>query len=138
MNESPIEQLLRAFDAFDLDGAMSLMAPGCRFTTADGRNGEGTDGVRSLLEELIGALRSASHLITSEWHQGDTWIAEMEATYVLQDWLRLSNLHRAFFVRGAPGAIEDVRVYGSHERPLTEHRTGEEGMWIQDHWIPPL
>ena len=138
MSESPVQSLLRAVDALDVDGAMSLVTQEIRFMTADGRSAEGRDATRDLLAEFCGALRSASHRITAEWTHDRVWIAEVQATYVLQDWMRMSNLRRAFFLVQTADGISELRVYGAHERPLTEHRTGEEGMWIRDHWIPPL
>jgi hypothetical protein len=41
-------------------------------------------------------------------------------------------------VRDGPDGVADVRVYGAHEQPLADHATGEEGMRIGGHWIPPL
>jgi hypothetical protein len=52
--------------------------------------------------------------------------------------MRTSPLPRVFVLREGPDGIADLRVYGSHERWLMEHRTGEEGMWIGERWIPPL
>ena len=60
------------------------------------------------------------------------------ASYELQDWLRLNDLPRVFVARVAAGGIADLRAYGAHEQPLTDHPTGEEGMWIGSRWIPPL
>jgi hypothetical protein len=94
--------------------------------------------VRALLIDFVATVRSATHRITAQWHQDDVWIAEVDATYELQDWLQLNALPRAFVLRAGPDGFADVRVYGAHERPLAEHRTGEEGMWIGERWIPPL
>ncbi|MDQ6820500.1 MAG: nuclear transport factor 2 family protein [Actinomycetota bacterium] len=138
MTESRVQQLLSAVDARDVDAAMRLVAPDCSFLTADGRSAEGADATRSLLGDFLGTLRSLSHRITAEWHQDEFWIAEVQATYVMQDWLQVSNLRRAFFLREGPDGITELRVYGAHERPLTDHRSGEEGMWIADRWMPPL
>ncbi len=138
MSESPIDRLLAALDALDLDAAMALVAPDCRLLTADGRRAEGTEAVRRLLGEFLATLRSTRHVITAQWHQDNVWIAEVEATYELQDRLRLGRLPRAFVLRDGPDGVIDVRVYGAHERPLAEHRTGDEGMWVQNRWIPPL
>ena len=41
-------------------------------------------------------------------------------------------------MREGSDGIADLRVYGAHEHALSEHRTGEEGMWIGERWIPPL
>jgi SnoaL-like domain len=138
VTQSQVEQLLLAVGALDADAVMALMAPDCRFLTADGRSAEGADAARRLLSDFLGTLRSVSHTITGQWQQDDFSIAEAEATYVMQDWLQVSNLRRAFFLREGPDGITELRVYGAHERPLTDHRSGEEGMWIADRWMPPL
>jgi hypothetical protein len=136
--KSPIEQLLGAVDNLDVEAVMALMGPEPRVLAADGRRAAGTEAVRELLTELLAALRSTNHHITAEWHQDNVWIAEVEADYELQDWLELKALPRAFFVREDEGGIADARVYGAHEHPLADHRTGEEGMWVGARWIPPL
>ena len=68
----------------------------------------------------------------------DVWIAEGDADYELQDFLELEALPRVFILRTGEGDSADLRAYGAHERPLTDHRTGEEGMWVGTRWIPPL
>lgn len=138
MSDSPIEQLLRAIDALDVDATMGLMAPDVRLLAVDGRRGEGTEAVRRLLTDFISTLRSTSHRITAQWHEDDAWIAEVEADYELRDYLKLKALPRAFVLRVGPQGITDFRVYGAHEQPLTDHRTGEEGMWVGGRWVPPL
>ena len=138
MNESPIEQLLKAVDELDVDAAMALAAPDIRFLMADGRRGEGAEAVRELLTDFLSTLRSTTHRITAQWHEADVWIAEVDASYELRDYLKLTALPRAVVARTGPDGIADLRVYGAHERPLTEHRTGEEGMWVGGRWIPPL
>lgn len=138
MTESPIERLLRVFDALDVEGVMAQVAPDGEVVTADGRRAQGTPAVRDLVARFIGDLRSTSHRITAQWHEDDTWIAEVDASYELRDWLRLNSLGRVFILENGPEGIRSLRVYGEHERPLTEHRTGEEGMVIGDRWIPPL
>jgi SnoaL-like domain len=138
LNGSPIEQLLKAIDELDVDAAMALAAPDIRFLMADGRHGEGTTAVRDLISEFVSDLRSTTHRITAQWHQDNVWIAELEASYELRDYLQLKALPRAVVVRVGPDGIADLRVYGAHERPLMEHRTGEEGMWVGGRWVPPL
>ena len=138
MSDSPIQRLVEAMDGRDVDALASLFAPGGRLMTADGRHAEGTEAVRELLIEFFGALRSTTHKVTAEWHQDNVWIAEIDASYELRDWLQLKDLSRVLVVREGPEGIDDLRVYGAHERALTEHRTGEEGMWVGMRWIPPL
>jgi hypothetical protein len=138
MSESPIEQLLAAVDSLDADAAMRLAAPGVRFLLLDGRRVEGKDETRTLLADFLASLRSTSHRIASQWHVDDVWIAEVEADYVLQDWLELTSLARAMVVRVGPDGIRDIRVYGANEQPLSDHPTGEEGTWVGERWMPPL
>jgi SnoaL-like domain len=135
---SPIERLLAAVDARDVEAVMALFAPEPKVLTADGRRAQGVEGVRAVLAGLVAMLRSTTHRITSQWHVDNVWIAEVDASYELQDWLQMNDLPRAFVVRVDEGGIADLRVYGAHEQPLSDHRTGEEGMWIGDRWIPPL
>jgi hypothetical protein len=138
MNDSPIDQLLEATDRLDVDAVTALLAPDVRFMSADGRRAEGRDAARKIVSEFFATLRATTHRITEQWHVDDVCIAEVDASYELQDWLQLNDLPRAFFVRMGSDGIADVRVYGAHERPLTDHRTGEEGMWVGSRWVPPL
>jgi hypothetical protein len=94
--------------------------------------------VHALLTDFLGGLRSTSHRITDQWHAGNAWIAEAEATYEVQDRMQTGALPRAFVLRQGPDGIADLRVYGANERELTDHPTGEEGMWVGGRWIPPL
>jgi hypothetical protein len=135
---SPIERLVEAMDGLDVEALATLFTPGGRLMTADGRTAEGAEAVRALLNEFFGELRSTTHRVTAEWHQDNVWIAEIDASYELRDWLQLNDLRRVFVVREGPEGIDDMRVYGAHERALTDHRTGEEGMWVGMRWIPPL
>ena len=138
MIDSPIERLLAAVDRLDVDAAMALAAPTCRMLAIDGSRADGSDAMRELLSNFFGTLRSMSHHITAQWHVDNVWIAEVDGSYELRDWLQLNALPRAFVVRDGPDGFVDLRVYGAHERPLTDHRTGEEGMLIGERWIPPL
>jgi hypothetical protein len=138
VDDSPIELLLQAVAKLDADVAVALFAPDAHLLTVDGRRAAGKDAVRELLVEFFGTLRSTSHRITGQWHEGNVWIAEAEGTYELQDWLKLTALPRAFIARTGPEGIADLRAYGAHELPLTDHPSGEEGMWVGSRWIPPL
>jgi hypothetical protein len=135
---SALEQLLAAIDGLDVDAAMALFAPEPRFLAADGRRAAGAEEVRALVTELLAALRTTTHRITAKWDLEDVSIAEVEADYELQDFLQLKALPRVFILRTVVGRIADLRVYGAHEHLLTDHRTGEEGMWIGSRWVPPL
>ena len=138
MSESPIAQLLDAVDRLDVQGAVALMAADARILVVDGRRAAGTEAIAELLTAFLSALRSTSHRITAQWNQDDVWIAEVDASYELRDWLRLDALPRVFVARIGQDGIADLRVYGAHEHQLTEHRTGEEGMWVGGRWVPPL
>jgi hypothetical protein len=138
VSRSPIEQLLGAIDKRDVEGAMALMAPNCCLLTVDGRRTEGEAGVRALLTDFVATVGSTSHRITAQWHQDDVWIAEVEVSYELRDWLKISALPRACVLREGPDGVVELRVYGAHERQLSDHRTGDEGIRIGGRWIPPL
>jgi hypothetical protein len=138
VSESPIEQVLDAIDRLDLEDTMALMAPDARVLVVDGRRAEGTEAVRQLFSDFLGQLRSTTHRITAQWHQEDVWIAETDTNYELRDWLQLNALPRAFIVRAGPDGVSELRAYGGHERQLSDHPTGEEGMWVGGRWVPPL
>ena len=138
MSRSPIEQLFGAIDKRDVERALALMAPDCRLLTVDGRRAEGEAGVRALLTDFAATVRSTTHRITAQWHQDDVWIAEVEVSYELRDWSRISALPRACVLREGRDGVAELHVYGAHERQLSDHRTGDEGMRIGGRWIPPL
>ena len=138
MDESPIARVLDAANRLDAEAAIALFAQDAHLLTADGRRADGIEAVRKLLTDLLGELHSVSYRITGQWHDGDVWIAEVEATYELKDRLQTGPLPRALVLREGPDGITDVRLYGAHERDLADHPTGEEGLWIGDRWIPPL
>lgn len=140
VDESPIADLLVAVDRLDAEAVTALFARDGCLLTVDGRRADGIEAVREVFTDFLADLRSTSHRITAQWHwqDGDVWIAEVDATYELQDWLRTSPLPRAFVLRHGPDGIADLRVYGAHEHLLSDHRTGEEGMRIGARWIPPL
>ena len=50
--------------------------------------------------------------------------------------LLLPDLPRAFVSRTGPEGIASMHIYGGRERPLADHRTGEEGMRISDRSDP--
>jgi SnoaL-like domain len=137
VSESPLDRLLRAIDQLDADAAVALMAPDVRLLAVDGRQLQGTAAAAELLSGFFAALRSATHRITAQWQQDGVWIAEMEASYELQDRTRIGKLPRAFIVRDGPAGLSELHIYGAHERPLAEHR-GEHEMRLGGHWIPPL
>jgi len=138
VSPSPIEQFLDAVDRLDLATIMALMRPDARVLIADGRRAEGTDAVRQLFGDFLGQLRSTTHRITAQWHQDDVWIAEVDASYELRDWLQLEAVPRAFVVRAGKDGISELRAYGAHEHRLSDRPTGEKGTWVGGQWVPPL
>jgi ketosteroid isomerase-like protein len=138
VDESPIAQLLAAVDKLDFEAVTALFARDARLLTADGQRAAGIEEVRQLLSQFLGTLRATSHRITAEWHEADTWIAEVDATYELDDWMQTSPLPRALVLRQGPDGIADLRVYGAHEGRLADHPRGGLGTWIRGRWIPPL
>jgi uncharacterized protein (TIGR02246 family) len=138
MTASPIEQLLDAFDRIDGDAVLALFAPDGQMLVADGRHARGTPALADLIADCLDGLRTVAHTITAQWHLDDVWIAELEATYELRDETRLGAFPRAMVLRDGPGGIADLHAYGAHERRLPKHRPGEEGSYLDGHWIPPL
>lgn len=135
---SPVREFLAALDKLDLDAATALLATDCRVLMADGQRSEGRPGIRSILQRLLGGLRATSHTITAEWQFGDMWVAEVDASYEMRDWLYLDHLPRAFFVQRGRDGISDIRVYGAHEQPLTARRGDDDHARIGGRWWLPL
>jgi len=138
MTESPIEQLLGAIDKRDVEAAMVLIAPDCEMLAVDGRRAKGAAGVRALLTDFVATVRSVTHTVTAQWHQGDFWIAEFEASYELVDRSKISALPRACVLREGPDGVAELRTYGARERQLSDQLTRDEGILIGGRWIPPL
>jgi hypothetical protein len=138
VEQSPLVDLLAAIDKLDIDQVMDLCAPDCRLMAVDGRQAEGRRATRQLLVDFLDQIRSTTHQITAQWHQGDVWFAEVLATYELKDWLKTEGLRRAFVIRVGPDGICDVRVYGANERELSDHRSGEEPFRIGGRLVLPL
>jgi hypothetical protein len=138
VDASPITSLLASIDRLDVEGTMSAFAPDARMLATDGRRAQGIDAVRELIAEILSQLRATKHEVTAQWHQNGVWIAEVDATYELRDYMQTSPLPRAMFLREGPDGIADLHVYGAHERSLGQHRPGEQGMWVGERWIPPL
>jgi SnoaL-like domain len=135
---SPLTQLLEAMDRLDVEATVSTLAPSVQMLAADGRRANGHDEVARLLDSFLGELRRMEHRVTAQWHVDDVWIAEVDGTYELRDYFQTGALPRVFIARAQADGISELRVYGAHERPLTDHTTGEEGMWVGGRWIPPL
>lgn len=138
MQESPVDQLLEAIDRLDVEAVIALAAPDVRLLTVDGRRAEGKAGVREMLTDFLTAMRSATHRITAQWHQDDVWIAEVDATYELNDFTRLRALPRVFVLRESAEGFTDMRFYGANERPLADLPSRDHEMRLGGHWVPPL
>ena len=138
MEASPLTRWLEAMDALDANAANACLAPTVRVLMADGRRAQGQPEVTRLIADFLSRVRRMSHRVITEWHIDDTWIAELEATYELSDYFDTGALPRVIIARIDAQGITDLRVYGAHEHPLSEHRTGEEGMWVGGRWVPPL
>jgi hypothetical protein len=138
MTESPITKWLDDVSRFDVDAAVAALAPDAKLLSPDGRRAQGADAIRSLITEVTAELRGVSFRVTAEWQAGDTWVAELAATYELRDYAQIGPVPRAVIARVGADGIADLRIYGAHEGLVGEHRTGGEGMWVGRRWIPPL
>jgi hypothetical protein len=138
VDESPIDRLLQAIDSRDVDAVIAMSAPDVRFLTSDGRRAIGAAAVREMLNEYMAPLRTITHRVTAQWHPDDVWIAEVEASYELDDLVRTGVLPRAFVVLDGPEGVVELRAYGAHERPISEYGTGDDRLRIGGQWIPPL
>jgi hypothetical protein len=135
---SPLDRLLTALDELDADAAAALFAPDGRLLTVDGRRAEGIEAIRALLSDFLGQLRSTTHVTTARWQQDDVWIAEVDASYELRDWLKLTDLPRVFVLRNGPEGCADLRAYGAHERALASHESDADLLPVGGLWLPPL
>jgi len=135
---TPVEKLLDALDALDLDRVMTLLAPDCALLMSDGRRAQGAEDARAQLGDLLEHLHSTTHRITNQWQVGDVWIAELEADYELSDRSRLSGLPRVMVARIGASGIAELRVYGAHEHELYDRGGGDGSMVIGGRYMPSL
>ena len=134
-----MHEFLRALDALDLDSAVALFAPDASLTTAYGDAAEGRDRVRDVLGTLLRELRATHHEVTAEWHPEDgVWIAEMSATYELDDYSQRGPFQRAIIVRASDGGITEMRIYGAHELRLPEAGRQYAEVRAAGGWLPTL
>jgi ketosteroid isomerase-like protein len=139
MSDSLIQLLLSAIDALDLETSMSLFDPEAELLTVYGRQGNGTEQVRAVLEELIGELRAVHHAISSEWNpEPGVFIAELSATYELNDFSKRGPYRRAIVLRTHDTKIARLRMYGAHELPLPEAEAGYREVRGPHGWLPTL
>lgn len=117
---------------------MSMFAPNPSVMTPFGAEATGYEQVREALSEFFGELRTTEHLIAAEWNpEPGVWVAELSATYELQDYSRRGPYRRAVVVRAGDDGVTQLRIYGSHELPLLE--TGEYQEVRGPHgWLPTL
>jgi ketosteroid isomerase-like protein len=139
MPGSPISAVLDAIDALDVDAFTSLFAADGRLMRTDGNVAEGTEQVRASISDFVADLSANTHEITSEWHPEDgVWIAEVRATYDLKEHGRRGPYPRAIVLRGGPGGITELRVYGLHELPLTEPPHHYQEVLAGSRWLATL
>lgn len=139
MPESPVADVLAAIDALDIDAFTSMFAPVGKLMTADGRVANDRAQVQHLIREFVSDLRATTHRVTAEWHpEPDLWIAELDATYELNNYAQLGPYPRAMFLRKAPDGIHDLRFYGLHERPLTDSTRAYQEVYGGGRWLPTL
>jgi hypothetical protein len=140
---SPLEQLLEAFDRLDADACTALFAPDGRLSWVDGHVAQGHAAVRACLTEYFNDLTSTTHTIRDSWQQGQVWIAEIDASYVLEDRSLQGPVSKVMILRMRPEGIGDLRVYAAvepsfHAAELSHQRARERGLVVGDWRLPPL
>jgi SnoaL-like domain len=139
VGDSPIRSVLRALDALDLDTAISLFAPDAKLMMVFGERVAGRDSVEREFRGFLGEIRAMHHKVTSEWNpEPGVWIAEIEATYELSDFSESGPIERAFIVRTGDDGIEDLRIYGAHEVPLSDGGRRYLNVRGAHGWLPTL
>jgi SnoaL-like domain len=139
MSDSLMLAVLAALDALDLDTAISLFAPDAVLDTPYGEQAAGREQVRGELGMFFAELRATQHDVTSVWNpEPGVWIAEVSATYELTDFSRRGPYGRAFVLRAGEQGIEQLRIYGANESPLTESGAGYREVRGPSGWLPTL
>jgi hypothetical protein len=137
--DTPMQAVLSALDALDLDGVVAMFAPDGSLTTLFGESAQGHDRIRAALGAFLEGLRSNHHEISSEWNPEDgVWIAEMSATYELSDFSRRGPYQRAIILRAGAAGIAEMRIYGGHELPLGDSGRHYEEVHTPGGWLPTL
>jgi hypothetical protein len=140
VSDSPVQAVLRALEAIDLDRAVELFAPDGMLTTVFGDRAEGHERVREVLGAFLHGLRAAHYDIAAEWNvESGVWLAEISATYELADFSRRGPYERAMILRAGDTGVTELRMYGQHEGPLAE----PERAYVEVHgahhgWLPTL
>jgi hypothetical protein len=137
--EAPIQAVVRALSAVDLEGALALFAPDGSLTNTFGDTASGSGEVRLVLGTFLHGLRAAHYEVAAEWNpETGVWIAEMSATYELTDYSRRGPYGRAMILRVGEQGIDVMRVYGDHELPLAEEGRQYENVRGPHGWLPTL
>jgi hypothetical protein len=137
--ETPLQSVLRALDALDIDATAAMFAPDGSLETVFGQRADGRDQVRALLASFLGGLRATHHDLTSEWNpEQGVWVGELSAGYELADRSRRGPYRRAIVLRCGSGGIEELCLYGSHELPLSESGRAYADVRGADGWMPTL
>jgi hypothetical protein len=139
MSDSPIVAVLNAIDALDREGVLRLFAPTGSFMAAFGAEVTGLAHVRDELSAFFAGLRGCSHTVEAEWRpEPAVWIAEATATYELRDFSRRGPYKRALVLRQGADGIASLRIYGAHERPLTDADEPYQEVRGPHGWMPTL
>ncbi|MDE3132886.1 MAG: nuclear transport factor 2 family protein [Acidobacteriota bacterium] len=139
MSDTPMQALLRALDALDLEAAVALFAPDATLSMLFGETATGRDRVREVLGEFIRELRANHHEVSAEWNpEPGVWLAEMSATYELADFSRRGPYGRVMVLRAGDDGIEQLRSYGAHELPLAQDGRPYENVRGPHGWLPTL
>ncbi|MDQ6608014.1 MAG: nuclear transport factor 2 family protein [Actinomycetota bacterium] len=141
--KSPLEQLLDAFDRLDADACTALFATDGRLSWVDGHVAEGHTAVRARLTEYFDDLTSMTHVVRDSWHLDQVWIAEIDASYVLEDRSLQGPVAKVMILRMRSEGIGDLRVYAAvepsfHAAEQRHQRERDRGLVVGDWRLPPL
>jgi hypothetical protein len=137
--DSPMQSFLNALDARDLEAAAGLFTQDATLTTTFGDTATGRDQVRGELAGLFGELRAMKHHVTAQWNpEPGVWIAEMSASYELSDYSERGPYERVIIIRSGDGGVQELRIYGSHELPLSQDGGGYRDVRGPHGWLPTL
>jgi hypothetical protein len=139
MGDSPIVAFLRAIDALDYDSLIEQFAPNAAVAMLFGADASGREQVGVAFRAFLGELRAATHEVDVAWNpEPGVWIAELTATYELRDLRRLGPYRRAIVLRAGEPGIEQLRIYGAHERPLEQSGRSYQEIRAPSGWLPTL
>jgi hypothetical protein len=134
-----MQAALRAIDALDIDAAVELFAQDGSLTTVFGETASGHERIHAVLGTFLRGLRVARHEVTSEWNpESGVWIAEILASYELSDYSHRGPYARAMILRGGDAGIEQLHIYGAHERSLDEDGRAYTEVRAPHGWLPTL